>query len=80
MNILSISHALGFGGAQLSTLEFFELLKDSIEIKVLVCDNATKSFVDGLSSLGLKVYRVHCVVKLGYPVMLLNSSVEKLVR
>ena len=80
MKLLAISHGLGLGGAQLSTLEFLELLKDRVEVKVLTCDNAVNSFTQGLRNLGLEVYKVTCLRKLNYPIMLYNPSVEKLVK
>jgi glycosyltransferase involved in cell wall biosynthesis len=70
MNILAITHGLGLGGAQISTLEQLELLKrrKKVDINVLICHGANKEFVHNLS-LVAHVYKVPCTKDMDYPIM-----------
>jgi len=78
MKILAISDSLRFGGAQISILEFLELLKNKVEFKVLVCKGADEKFTSCASSIGVEVYRVSCHTVMYYPVMNIKS-VRKLI-
>jgi glycosyltransferase involved in cell wall biosynthesis len=71
MNILAITHGLGLGGAQISTLEQLELLikkKKVVDINVLICHGANREFVHNLS-LVARVYEVPCTEDMNYPIM-----------
>jgi glycosyltransferase involved in cell wall biosynthesis len=70
MNILAITHGLGLGGAQISTLEQLELLKKKkkVDINVLICHGANKEFVHNLS-LVAHVYKVPCTKDMDYSIM-----------
>ncbi len=80
MKLLAIASALGFSGAQLSALDFFELLKGKAEIKVITCSNADHRFIQSAKELGLEIYSVPCITRFGYPVMSHGSHIEKLVK
>jgi len=71
--VLVIAHALGFGGAQVSTLEFLKLLKGLADIRVVVCEGADERFVEGLRSLGLQFRSTSCRLIAGYPDMAVNG-------
>jgi len=53
MKVLAIVSGLGYGGAQVSTLEFFELLRDQVSLRVVVCKDADAEFIDQLRFLGI---------------------------
>jgi len=69
IKVLVVIHGLGFGGAQISTLEFLELLKGKVKLKILVCNKAHEVFFARISQLRTNVYRVPCHVIMNYPVM-----------
>ena len=73
LRVLAITHALGFGGAQVSTLEFLKLLKGLVDIRIVVCESADERFVDGLRSLGLQFRGVLCKLIASYPDMAVDS-------
>jgi len=73
IRVLALTHGLGFGGAQVSTLEFFKLLKGFVDIRVVVCEGADERFVNGLRSLGLQFRAVPCRLVAGYPDMAVDS-------
>ncbi|MEM1510168.1 MAG: glycosyltransferase family 4 protein [Thermofilaceae archaeon] len=54
MKVLAIASGLGYGGAQVSTLEFFELLRDQVSLRVIVCEDADAEFVSHLRSLDIE--------------------------
>jgi len=74
MRILALAHGLGFGGAQISTLEFLECLRGRLDLKLLVCSEADENFVSNATSMGIGVYRVPCRVSGGYPIMDVNGA------
>ncbi|MEM4718418.1 MAG: hypothetical protein QXE81_06675, partial [Desulfurococcaceae archaeon] len=53
MRVLAIVSGLGYGGAQVSTLEFFELLRDQVSLRVIVCKDADAEFINQLRFLGI---------------------------
>jgi glycosyltransferase involved in cell wall biosynthesis len=69
MKVLAITHGFGFGGAEISILEFLELLRGEVQLKVLMCDGAHEIFSTMIEELGIYVYRVPCHRIAGYPVM-----------
>jgi len=69
MRILALAHGLWFGGAQISTLEFLEGLRGRFDLKLLVCSEADENFTSNANSMGIGVYRAHCRVSSGYPIM-----------
>lgn len=76
LNVLAFSHALSFGGAQISTIEFFEYMKNKdFSLRIVTCDNSTE-FVSRLKSLGLKHRTVSCSTYLGLPMMSISSIDE----
>ncbi|MEM4452195.1 MAG: glycosyltransferase family 4 protein [Thermosphaera sp.] len=54
MKVLAFMHAKWLGGAQVSTIEFFELLRDQVSLKVIVCEDANAEFVNQLRFLGIE--------------------------
>jgi len=78
VNVVAIMHRSWLGGAQISTLEFLELLRDRVELKALVCDTAKRDFLSYVSSLGVDIYRTSCGTMMGYPIMALRDA-QKLV-
>jgi len=52
ISVLDLIHGLGFGGAQVITLKFFKLLKDLVDIRVVVCEGANERLIDNLRSPG----------------------------
>jgi len=73
LRVLVTAHALWFGGAQVSTLEFLKLLKGLIDIHVVVCEGADERFIEGLRSLGLQFRSVPCRLIAGYPDMAVDG-------
>jgi glycosyltransferase involved in cell wall biosynthesis len=73
MKILAISNSFGFGGAQISTLEYFELMKNRVKLRVLVCEGADERFSSCINSLGIKTYKAPCDIVMGYPLIDVKS-------
>jgi len=73
MHVVAVAHALWFGGAQVSSLEFLKLLKGLVNIRVIVCEGADGRFVDGLRSIGLQLRSVPCRIVAGYPDMAVDG-------
>ncbi|MEM0241063.1 MAG: glycosyltransferase family 4 protein [Candidatus Nezhaarchaeales archaeon] len=69
MKVLAIASGLGYGGAQVSTLEFFELLRDQVSLKVIVCEGADAEFVNHLRLLGIEFRTRPCYWRGGLPYM-----------
>lgn len=81
MRILAIAHSTTFGGAQISTLEFLELLKNSksdIELRLITCDNARREFIDYAKALNIAIYRIPCRFIMNYPVMVIEEAKDLL--
>ncbi len=78
MRVLALAHGLGFGGAQVSTLEFFELMRSRVELKVLTCEGVNRKFLDALGAMGIETYRVLCRRSSGYPILAIEQA-QKLV-
>jgi glycosyltransferase involved in cell wall biosynthesis len=78
MRVLALAHGLGFGGAQVVTLEFFELMRSRVEFKVLTCEGADRKFLDALGAMGIETYRVPCRTSSGYPILAIEQA-QKLV-
>jgi glycosyltransferase involved in cell wall biosynthesis len=74
MRILALAHGLGFGGAQISILEFLEGLRGRLDLKLLVCSEADENFTSNATSMGIGVYHAPCRVSSGYPIMDVNSA------
>ncbi|MEM0001248.1 MAG: glycosyltransferase family 4 protein [Desulfurococcaceae archaeon] len=68
-NISVLVHGLGLGGAQVSTLEFLELLRSEVNLRVIVCKNANEEFLRELQRLNIKYRIVSCYMTLGMPNM-----------
>ena len=77
-SILAVASSLWFGGAQVSTLEFLDLLRSRVRLKVLTCENGDVKFLDALGAMGVETYRVPCQALLGYPVLAIEQA-QKLV-
>ena len=60
MNILAVVSSMWFGGAQVSTLEFLDLLRYRVRLKVLTCENGDVKFLNALGAVGIDTYRVPC--------------------
>jgi glycosyltransferase involved in cell wall biosynthesis len=73
MRILALAHGLLFGGAQVSTLEFLEGLKEKLDLRLLICSEADKNFASNAASIGIEVYYAPCRVSSGYPIMDMNN-------
>jgi len=54
INILAFAHGASLGGAQVSTIEFFELLRDQVSLRVVVCEDANAEFVNQLRLLSIE--------------------------
>jgi glycosyltransferase involved in cell wall biosynthesis len=74
LSILAIAPSLWFGGAQVVTLELFNLMKSRVKLKVLTCDGADPKFLDALNSMGIETYRVPCRTLLGYPILAIGQA------
>ncbi|MEM3449417.1 MAG: hypothetical protein QXP38_11180, partial [Nitrososphaerota archaeon] len=74
INILAFAHGTSLGGAQISTIEFFELLKDQVSLKVIACDNADVEFVNQLRFLGIEFRTRPCYRRANLPIMDLSGS------
>jgi len=73
MRVIALTHGLGFGGAQVSTLEFLKLLKDLVDIRAVVCEDADERFINALRFIGLRFRSVPCRLAAGYPDMAVDS-------
>ncbi len=80
MRVLALAHGLGFSGAQVSTLEFFELIRSRVELKVLTCEGADRKFLDALGAMGIKTYRVPCRTSSGYPILAIEQAQKRVER
>jgi glycosyltransferase involved in cell wall biosynthesis len=74
VKILAISHSLWFGGALISTLEFFNEIKNNlkgydIELKVMICKGFNDAVISKLSSMHIEYYEAPCYIIMGYPVL-----------
>jgi hypothetical protein len=78
MRVLALAHGLGFGVAQVATLEFFELMRSRVEFKVLTCEGVDPKFLDALGAMGIETYRVPCRRSSGYPTLTIEQA-QKLV-
>ena len=78
MKVLAISHGLWYSGAQVSTLEFLEMLSQKVDIRIITCKNGNREFINNLKLVG-PVYEVPCRKDLGYPAMHVEE-VKPLVR
>jgi len=74
LRVLVTAHALAFGGAQVSTLEFFKLLKGLVDIRIVICEGANERFIEGLRSLGLQFRSVPCRLVTGYHDMAVDGA------
>ncbi len=74
MKVLAIGHFLWFGGTQISTLEFFNEIRNylksyDIELKVVICKGSNNAVISKLSSIRIKYYKAPCYTTMGYPVL-----------
>ena len=70
LRVVAVMHGLGFGGAQIATLEFINLLSNRIMFKILTCEETVAQIVNSLkNNVNVDVYKVPCSVVMGYPVM-----------
>jgi len=76
LNLLAVASSLWFGGAQVSTLEFFDLMKSKVRLKVLTCEGADAKFLSALSSMSLETYRVPCQTSSVYPTLAVSQARE----
>jgi glycosyltransferase involved in cell wall biosynthesis len=76
MNLLAVASSLWFGGAQVSTLEFLDLLRSRVRLKVLACEDGDAKFFNALSSMSLETYRVPCQTSFGYPSLAVSQARE----
>ncbi len=74
MNILAVASSIWFGGAQMSTLEFLDLLRYRVRLKVLTCENGDVKFPNALGAVGIDTYRVPCRKLLGYPILAIEQA------
>ncbi|OYT57528.1 MAG: hypothetical protein B6U76_00735 [Desulfurococcales archaeon ex4484_217_2] len=78
MKVLTLIHGIWIGGAQISILEFLELLRYNAEFKIITCINSRDDLISRLNTQGLEVYQVPCRVVMGYPLMVLSDA-DKLI-
>jgi glycosyltransferase involved in cell wall biosynthesis len=74
MKILTIGHFSWFGGAQISTLEFLNVVKNDlksydIELKIVICKGYNDAVISKLSSMHVEYYGAPCHTIIGYPVL-----------
>ncbi|MEM1510832.1 MAG: glycosyltransferase family 4 protein, partial [Thermofilaceae archaeon] len=60
-------HGTSLGGAQVSTIEFFELLRDQVSLRVVICEGADAEFINQLGSLGVEFRVRPCYWRGGLP-------------
>ncbi len=75
---MAVASSLWFGGAQVATLEFLDLLRSRVRLKVLTCDGADPKFLEALGAMGVEAYRVPCRTLLSYPMLAIGQA-QKLV-
>jgi glycosyltransferase involved in cell wall biosynthesis len=78
MNLLAVASSLWFGGAQVATLEFLDLLRSRVRLKVLTCEEGDAKFLNVLGAMGIETYRVPCRTSSGYPILAIEQA-QKLV-
>lgn len=77
MRLLALAHGLWRGGAQEYTLELLKLLKVSdIDVNVVTCAAADRSFVSDIYELGIQPYLVPHEIVHGYPDMMVERLSE----
>lgn len=76
MNLLAVASSLWFGGAEVSTLEFLDLLRSRVRLKVLTCEEGDARFFNALSSMSLETYRVPCQTSFAYPTFAAGQARE----
>jgi glycosyltransferase involved in cell wall biosynthesis len=76
VNLLAVASSLWIGGAQVSTLEFLDLLRYRVRLKVLTCENGDVKFLNALGAMGIDTYRVPCRKLLGYPMLAIEQAQE----
>ncbi|MEM1510772.1 MAG: glycosyltransferase family 4 protein [Thermofilaceae archaeon] len=69
MKVLAFTHRKWLGGAQISMIEFFDLLRDHVSLKVVVCENADIEFVNRLRSFGIEFRTRPCCWQGNFPHM-----------
>jgi len=67
MRILALAHGLLFGGAQVSTLEFLEGLKEKLDLRLLICSEADKNFASNAASIGMRYTTPHAGLVVAIP-------------
>jgi glycosyltransferase involved in cell wall biosynthesis len=76
MNLLVVASSLRLGGAQVSTLEFLDLLRSRVRLKVLACEEGDAEFFNALSSMSLETNRVPCRTSFAYPTLAVGQARE----
>lgn len=71
--ILILAHGLMYGGAQVATIEFLKLIKDVLDIHVVVSRNANVEFICDLRALDVEISSVPCRIISGYPDMEISA-------
>ena len=84
MKVLAIGHFLWFGGAQISTLEFFNEIKNDlksydIELKIVICKGSNDAIVSKFSSMNIGYYEAPCYTIMGYPVLEVHELSKTLI-
>jgi len=77
MKILILSHGLMFGGAQIALFNYLTLLKNIVQLTVIMCDNANKAFVRDIQSLGIDIFKVNCELVNDLPIMHIDKQLVK---
>jgi len=80
LNLLVVSHGLWYGGAQVSTIELLRLIRGYVDVRVVACQDADKSFVKDLLDLGIFVDFVPYRLVAGYPDMAVEFVSEHVER
>ncbi|MEM4889875.1 MAG: hypothetical protein QXJ64_10615, partial [Thermosphaera sp.] len=60
LKVLALMHAKWLGGAQISTIEFFEILRDQASLRIIVCEDVDAEFVNQLRLLGIEFRTRSC--------------------
>jgi glycosyltransferase involved in cell wall biosynthesis len=76
VKVIALLSGLWYGGAQRSTLEFLEALREKrvMELEVVICRSADRRLILDLTSIGVKYHKVACREMFGLPIMHLNDA------
>ncbi len=74
VKLLILSHGLWYGGAQVTLLNYLQLLRDRVSLIMVVCEGANQSFINDVKTLGITIVNVPCRLIQGLPLIYVDSA------